>query len=299
MSPAGRSSPAAAMPVGELPPGDTLDARKFLIAIRRLADSLSYGTDRSPFLGAGMEFVQSRPYQAGDPMKSIDWRVTARTGKLFVKEYEAPKRLPTYLAIDTSASMVISSIPSSKYARAIQIAGALALASLDRVSPVGCVGVGETPFVIEPSLSKDRVLQWLHRLRRYRWDERTWLGSRLAELGKQLSSRALLIVISDLHDPTALPILRRVAQEHDVCVIQLRDPAERELRGTGFLRIREAETGRTAIARAGAKWLDHELLKNELRRAGIDHLRLDTDQPIDNRLRRFFASRGGLGRGAR
>ncbi len=282
-----------------LPRVDPLDARKFLIAVKRLADSLSYGTDRSPFLGSGLEFAQSRPYQAGDPIKSIDWRVTARTGKLFVKEYEAPKRLPVYLLVDTSASMIVSSYRHSKYAIAVQIAGALALACLDRISPVGLMGVGGRAIHVKPTLSKDRVLQWLHQLRSYRDDEPTRLGDRLLELGPSLPNRVMLVVISDMHDPTASTAIKRLAAQHDCCSIQLRDPAERSLRGTGFFRAREAESGRAFVTHGRSIWKNSELVRGEMKRCGIDHLLVDTDQPIAVRLRQFFAARGLLGRGAR
>ncbi len=278
---------------------DTLDSRQFLIAVKKLASSLSYGTDSSPFLGAGIEYVQSRQYQYGDPIRTIDWRVTARTGKVFVKEYEAPKRLPCYLLLDTSASMTISSVPRSKYALAAHIAGGIALACLDRVSPVGVVGVGSRDFRVKPSLSKDQIMQWLHRLRRFRYDETTTLARRVAELNPSLKSRALVIVFSDLHDSNAITALKPFAQMHDVVVLQLQDPAEVHLRGSGLFRAQEAETGQGFVTHGRRQWLDQETIEHELKRAGIDHLLIKTDQPLVHRLRYYFESRDLLGRGAR
>jgi uncharacterized protein (DUF58 family) len=278
---------------------DTLNSRQFFIAARRLADSLSYGTDRSPFLGAGIEFVQSRQYQWGDPIRSIDWRVTARTGRVHVKEYEAPKRLPCYLLLDTSASMAISSARRSKYAIAVHLAGGIAFACLDRISPVGIVGVGGRDLRVEPSLSKHQVMQWLLRLRRFRYDEPTSLGRRIVELSPSLTNRALVIVLSDLHDSKALPALRQLALLHDVVVVQLCDPAEVHLRGSGFMRAQEAETGRAFVTHGRSQWLDQSELTDQLRRSGIDHLLVDTDQPFAHRVRHFFGTRNLLGKGTR
>jgi uncharacterized protein (DUF58 family) len=292
-------APAKSAMRGRIDSRDVLDSRQFLIAIKRLADSLTYGTDRSPFLGSGVEYVQSRLYQFGDPIRSIDWRVTARTRKLHVKEYEAPKRMPVYLLIDTSASMTISSTHRSKYELAVFIAGGVALACLDRVSPVGVLGIGGTSLHLRPSLSNDQVMQWLHRLRSYRYDETTTLAARIAELSPSLGQRALFIILSDLHEPSAIPTLKRLAQRHDCAIIQLRDPAEDSLKGAGFIRAQEAETGRAFVTRARRMGLDQAALEADLKRTGIDHIRIDTTQPFASRLRQFFKRRSLLGRGTR
>lgn len=284
---------------GQLEQVDTLNSRQFYIAIRRLADTLSYGTDASRFLGSGIEYVQSRPYVYGDPVRAIDWRVTARTRRVHVKEYEAPKRMPCYLLIDTSASMTVSSIERSKYAVALHLAGGIGFACLDRVSPVGVIGVGTRDFRVKPSLSRDQIMQWLLHLRRFRYDETTRISERVSELSPSLKHRALIVVLSDLHDTGAVESLKLLAQVHEVVVLQLQDPAEVDVRGAGFMRAQEAESGKAFVTHGRRTWLDQEATEQELRRGGIDQLLIRTDEPFAHRVRSFFGSRDLFGRGAR
>jgi uncharacterized protein (DUF58 family) len=283
----------------QLEKSDPLDSRQFVMAVKALADSLSYGTDASPFLGSGTDYVQSRAYQPGDSVRSIDWRITARTSKFHVKQFETPKRMPCYLLVDTSASMTVSSIERSKYSTAVFVAGGLAFACLDRISPVAVMGVGETELRYTPSLSRGKIMQWLHKLRHYNVGESTQLAQRIRELGPLLLNRSLIIVLSDLHQPAAIGPLKRLGQRHDVVVLQLRDPAERGLLGGGFLRSKEAETGRQMTTRGTDLGIDQAALQQELKRGRVDQLVIDTDLPYVYRLRHFFKSRGLLGRGAR
>jgi uncharacterized protein (DUF58 family) len=220
-------------------------------------------------------------------------------GKVFVKEYETPKQMPCYLLLDTSASMIVSSQKRSKYATAVHIAGGIGLACLERVSPVGLITTGTREYRVEPSLAKDRIMQWLQHLRRYPMDDQTQLGQRLVQLCAQLNSRALIIVISDLHAPDAMSALKRAAQQHDVVVIQTRDPAEQQIAGSGFFRAREPETGRAFVTHGRRSWINQEQLEKLLKRSGIDHCVVNTDQPFAHHLRWFFKSRGVLGKGAR
>jgi uncharacterized protein (DUF58 family) len=274
---------------------DPLDARQFELAVRRLADALSYGQESSPFLGAGIEYVQSRLYQPSDPVKFIDWRVTGRTGRFHVKEYEAPRQMPVYLLVDTSASMCITSQHLSKYAWAVQLAGGLALAALDHMNPVGLLGVGERELHQTPTLARNAVMQWMHQLRHYRFVEGTTLGRRVRELIPRVEQRCLFIVLSDLHDPDAIPAIRLMAQDHDCMVLHLEDPAERGQTGGGIFRGVEAETGRAFVAHGRSRWFAEDAT-HALSRAGVDYLPLQTDRPILPRLRDFMKSRGGTRR---
>jgi len=269
---------------------DPLDARQFEIAIKRLANALTYGQESSPFLGSGMEYVQSRLYQSGDPVKFIDWRLTGRTGRFHVKEYEAPKQMPVYLLVDTSASMSVSSLKMSKYAWAVQIAGGIALAAVEHMNPVGLMAVGDRDLHHTPTLSRGKILQWMHQLRHYHFTEGTTLGRRVRELIPRVEQRCLFVVISDLHDPDAIPAIKLMAQDHDCAVLHMEDPAERGGLHAGILRGVEAESGQEFVARGSTKFFIGEDSRT-LARAGVDYLKLPTDEPILAKLRHFLKNR--------
>ena len=271
---------------------EPVDARQFEVAVKHLANSLNFGQEESVFHGSGLEFAQSRLYVAGDPVKAIDWKVSARVGKLFIKEYQEPKQMPLYLLLDTSASMCVTSLPMSKYAWAVQIATGIALAAQGNVTPVGLLGCGARELHVRPTLSRNVVMEWSHQLRHHDFLEDTSLAARAREVAPSLKRRTMVIVLSDLHDPEAFPALQVLAQEHDVMVLHLQDPAETGVRGAGLFRGVEAESGRAFIGHGRRAWVDSEGWKSELTRFGIDYLHLPTDEPILGKLRHFLGRRG-------
>ena len=273
-----------------------LDDRQFELAVRKLADALQYGADASPFLGGGVDYAQSRPYQSGDAVRSMDWRVTARSGKPFVKQYEAPKQMATWLAVDDSGSMGVSSLRRggvSKWRWACLLAGALGLAALRRSSPVGLLLAGGDRH--PPSLSRGRLYGWLHGFRRREPVGAASLGEMLRRATPTMTSRANLIVLSDLHDPALLAALKLAAEPHDVTVLRLRDPAEDAVRGGGVFRGTEAETGASFVATGRTRFNAGEAAEALLTRAGIDRLTLDTDGQWLAGLREFLRRRGATG----
>jgi uncharacterized protein (DUF58 family) len=272
-------------------PHDPVDSRQFELAVKRLADSLAFGPDDSVYHGTGLEYSQSRIYLPGDSVKLIDWRVSARTGKYYIKQYQEPRQIPLYILLDTSASMCLSSLRLSKYAWAVRIAAAVALAAGSRLTPVGLVACGERQMRVSPTLARNDIMQWAHRLRRHGYLEGTLLGRRIRELLPTLRRRSALMILSDLHDPDAVAALRLVAQEHECIMLHFRDPAEMGVRGAGVFRGREAESGRAFFASGLRRFRHNRDVKTRLTRHGIDYLLLQTDRPILAPLRAFLKAR--------
>lgn len=281
----------------DLPAPESLARGDFDIVIRRLADDLAFGSDASRLLGGGLEYASSRPYVPGDSVRLLNWRLTARTGRAFVREYEALKRTNAYLLVDTSASMAVSSAQRSKHDLAVWIASALGLVAQRRMSPVAIVGGGERSVPLVASLSRSDLWQALEPLRAHDFAERTTLAERLRQTATRATRASLFVVLSDLHDPQAVPAIRSAAQRHDVAVIHLLDPTETRPLRAGFFRAREAETGREFLGTGATRLAAPEETRADLLRSGADYLRLETDRPFIPPLRHFLAARGALARG--
>lgn len=284
-----------------LGPPDELAHGDFEMVVRRLADDLAFGTDLSLFVGSGLEYAQSRPYAPGDPIRMMDWRLTARAGKPFVKEHETLKRTCIFLVVDTSASMGVSSTGLTKHDLAVWIAAAVGLVGQRRLSPVAIVGGGERETRLLPSLRRSDLWRALEPLRVGDCSERTRLADRLRMLDVRADRAAIVMAITDLHDPGASAAMRHIAQKHDAVVIHLVDPAEAGALRAGFFLGQEAETGRAFMAHGRTCWNRAEEAEADLVRGGVGCVRLRTDQPFVGPLRHFLAARaasvGGRGGG--
>jgi len=280
-------------------PPDELVHADFEMVVRRLADDLAFGSDASRFVGSGLEFAQSRPYVPGDPIKMMDWRITARLNKPFVKEYETLKRTDVYMVVDTSASMSVCSTALCKHDMAVWIAAGVGLVCQRHLRPVAVICGGERETRRNPSLLRSDLWQALEPLRTRDASERTNLTKRLKLLDVRAKRCSVVMALTDLHDPDVMPALRHMAQKHDCIVAHLVDPAEVGALRSGFFLGQEAETGRTFVAHGRTRWNHVEELDNELVRSGISCVRLRTDEPFIPPLRHFLAARAVIGRGIR
>ena len=290
-------------------------ARILAIRTRREASGIFAGSYASAFRGGGMEFEESRPYVAGDDVRSLDWNAMARTGEPFVKRFREERDLMLLLALDVSASMRFRSARRSKAAAAAHAAALLAAAAGQAGDQIGFVAFDEAiRSQIPPArgpLHTWRIIQAAATTA-----ETPQSGTRLAAVFEELQIRArhrsVAVVLSDFRDPallvshgrTASTSARLVAlgRKHDLVSIVLYDPREEILPRAGLLRLVDPEQpGRTLLlnsnsqrtrsryqraCRARRRTLDRVLYG-----AGSDVLWLRTDREPLQALMHFFRRR--------
>lgn len=281
------------------------------IRARRLVEETMAGQYHSVFKGRGMDFEEVREYTPGDEVRSIDWNVTARTGRPFVKKFREERELTLLLLVDLSASGVFGSGAQSKRELMAEIASVLAFSAIRNQDCVGLVlFTDRVEKFVPPAKGRAHVLRVVREILFHEPEHAgTDLEAALAFAERVAPRRAMTFLLSDFLVPgaeTGLPralqrALRRVARRRELVALLPVDPRERELPDVGYVTLEDAETGEQIEVDTGdpalraryARRFEEQTaaVERDLRAAGVDRLRFDTGEPWLPLLQRFFRAR--------
>jgi uncharacterized protein (DUF58 family) len=285
--------------------------RQLEIRTRRMVNDSMAGAYHSVFKGRGMDFDEVREYSPGDEVRTIDWNVTARAGRTFVKKYTEERELTILLLVDISASGNFGSGPLAKRDLAAELASVLAFSAIRNSDKVGLLlYTDRVERYLPPKKGRRHVLRVVRDIL-YHAPEGTGTDSvkALDVVNHVLHRRAIVFLISDFEspgDPVATRAnlrraMRQTNRRHDLIAVHIQDPHERELPNLGILALEDAETGEiieldTASAAVRRRFKDLALargrqLVSDFRSEGVDTLQLQTDTPYIPALQRFFKTR--------
>ncbi len=309
--------------------------RRVEVRTNRLVNDTMVGAYLSHFKGRGMDFEELREYMPGDDVRDIDWNVTNRMGRPFVKRFREERELTMVLALDISASSAFGSLRRSKREFAAEIAATLAMSatrSSDKVALL--LFTNQVELYLPPRKGRRHILRVIREMLYHEPQQRgTNIPAALAFLNHVVRRRAMVFLLTDfLHSSgssasgRSAPLApadgerdrvrgnRDTIQEigltnsrHDLVCLHLHDPRESTLPNAGLVTIEDAETGelleldsarasvREKFAQTNAERLAG--LDRALIRAGVETLRFNTSDPFAQTLQRFFETRRGRRRG--
>jgi uncharacterized protein (DUF58 family) len=292
-------------------PADVLrQVRRMELRTRRLVDSHFAGEYRSLFKGQGMEFSEVREYQAGDEVRSIDWNVTARMGRPFVKRYVEERELTVMLVVDLSGSSRFGTKARFKHDLAIELAGVLALAATRNNDRAGMLlFTDRVEHALPARKGRKHALRLIRDLLMTQPVGRgTSMATAVDRLMRLLPHRSVVFLCSDFLSTDLERPLARLAQRHDVIAVTLEDPAERVLPDVGRARFEDPETGerveidtsdqrvRQAFAQSVAS--EDEARRKLFGRLGLDEIVVHTEHGYVDALLAFFRARARRPHGA-
>ena len=277
--------------------------RRLEIRTRRVVDESLAGSYHSVFRGRGMEFAEVREYEPGDDVRSIDWNVSARMGRPFVKKFTEERELTVVLAVDASGSLRFGTGVSEKLELAAEVSALLAFSAIRNNDRVGLLlFTDRIERFIPPRRGREHALRVLRDLVAV---ETRGMGTDLAGalevLRRVVTKRAVVFVVSDFQAPAFERPLRVLSKKHDVVAIHVSDPRESALPPSGLVAVLDPETGERALLDSGSARVRRAYAARveaargsaleALRRAGVEHLGLSTGEPYERPLVRFFAER--------
>ena len=291
--------------------------RQVEIRSRRFVTEALVGAYHSVFKGQGMDFEEVREYAPGDDVRSIDWNVTAKMDRPFVKKYREERELTILLLVDLSASGRFGSVDQSKRELAAEMASVLAFSATRNNDKVGLIlFTDKIEKFIFPRKGRQHVLRVIRDILFFLPENRgTDIPLALTYLNRLIKRRAIVFLLSDFLTEESLAWIRPVSsmrddlfrtialtnKRHDLICILLSDPRERELPDIGIVTLEDAETGeqveidthnrtiRDLYRQQNARRLD--AFDRSFKQTGADNLMISTEEPYINALRAFFRAR--------
>lgn len=283
--------------------------RKIEIKTKALSHQIFAGEYHSAFKGRGMAFSEVREYQYGDDVRSMDWNVTARLRSPYIKVFEEERELTVVLLIDVSGSRFFGTTDKLKKDLMAEIAAVLSFSASINNDKVGALFFSsKVEKFIPPKKGRSHLLRIIRELVDFQPEEKgTDIGEALRFLTNAIKKKCTAFLLSDMLDvdlnrqPRYEDALKIAVNKHDISVINIFDPREREIPNVGLIRICDAESGRQSwvdtsnatVRYSFAKWNKdvYNTTIHLLRRYKIDTVSISTDQDYVKELIAFFKNR--------
>lgn len=230
--------------------------RRIEIKSKRLSQNIFSGEYRSAFKGRGMSFSEVREYQLGDDVRDIDWNVTARYAKPFVKVYEEERELTMMLLVDVSESGLFGTVERTKRQLIAEVAGTLAFSTITNNDKVGVIFFSDRiEKFIPPGKGRKHVLHILTEILRLEPEGKgTDISKALIFANNVQKKHCTLFLLSDFIDNGDYEqTLNVVSRKHQLMAMQVYDPKETELPNVGLLRVQDAESGEVTMVDSSSK----------------------------------------------
>jgi uncharacterized protein (DUF58 family) len=277
--------------------------RRIQIYSARTVNDMLAGQYRSVFKGRGMEFAEVREYQVGDEVRLIDWNVTARMGRPYVKQFAEERELTVMLLVDASGSGRFGSVGQTKNEIAAEMAALIAYSAIRNNDKVGLIMFTDrVEKYVAPKKGRSHVLRVIREILFFRpGGKGTDVSAAIEYLMRVTTRRTVAFLISDFIATGFEKKLRVANQRHDVIALRITDPREVELPAVGLIQLEDPETGRmmlvnTRNAKLRKKYgqLSTEHLAEQahaFRSMNVDRVEIRTDSSYVEPLVKFFKMR--------
>ncbi len=277
--------------------------QRIQIYTNRMVSDVFAGEYQSVFKGRGMEFDEVREYQPGDEVRDIDWNVTARMGRPFIKKFVEERELTVMLLVDASASSRFGTRRRFKSELAAELCAVLAFSAIRNKDRVGLIiFTDRIEKFVPPGKGSRHVLRVIREVLYFQPEGKgTDITLALDYLSKVTTRQTVSFLVSDFEAAGYEKALRIANKRHDLVSVMISDPREEELPRVGFIRLRDAESGEEILVDSRDQNL-HRIYREENRKrkeetlkifrsSGVDCIQVSTDQPYVAELMGFFRRR--------